>query len=216
MTWAITALAAAPASAEGVSEAARLEARDHFDRGLRLFNQLDNDGALAEFTRAYALTPHNSVLLNIAFVYSAMGRPVEAQDTFDRLLGSPSGLSASELTKVREARDRQLQRIGEIDVESQPSPATIEVDGVESGRTPLTKPLRLSQGKHIVSVLANGYLPMRKEVDVAGAQRARLMFELVATETHLAHLEVHANIPKLDLYLDGEFVGQTPLATSLA
>ena len=48
------------------------EARERFGRGLRLFNDGDNAGALAEFERAYALSPHPSVLYNIGLVNAAV------------------------------------------------------------------------------------------------------------------------------------------------
>jgi hypothetical protein len=216
ITFLLAGLFAVNAQAAAASEADRIEARDHFDRGLRLFNQLDNDGALAEFLRAYALAPHNAVLLNIGLVYAAMGRPVEAKDAFDRLLAQPDGLSVADVNKARESRERQSQRIAEVDIESHPVPASIEVDGVEAGRTPFANPLRLSQGKHIIAALASGYVPLRKEVTLNGSERTRVAFDLVASEGQLAHLVVQSTIPKLDLYLDGEFIAQTPLTGSLA
>ena len=65
---------------------ARAEARERFDRGLRLFEEGDNGGALAEFKRAHELVPNPLVLFNIGLVYAALGRPVEATDALDRVL----------------------------------------------------------------------------------------------------------------------------------
>jgi len=55
--------------------AMKTEASSRFDRGLSLFNEGDNTGALAEFKRAYELIPHPRVLFNIGLVYAAMNRP---------------------------------------------------------------------------------------------------------------------------------------------
>jgi Flp pilus assembly protein TadD len=68
-----TLLGAAPPSAvlaqsSDSSEAARHEARERFDRGLELFNDGDNPGALAEFKRAFELIPNSVVLYNIGLV----------------------------------------------------------------------------------------------------------------------------------------------------
>src|ERR1700727_2890609 len=89
---AATVPGAALAQAPAASEAVRQEARERFDRGLRLFNDGDNPGALAEFKRAFELIPNPLVLYNIGLVYSAMGRPVEAVDALDKVIASADAL----------------------------------------------------------------------------------------------------------------------------
>lgn len=206
-------LSAEPAA---LSDSARNEARERFDRGLRLFNQQDNQGALAEFVRAYELVPHPLVLYNIGLVYAATARPVQAVEAFDRLLGAPAGLTAEKLSRVRLERDRQAALIAEIEIVTPVAGAIVELDGVEVGRTPLTSPLRVASGSHIVGVIAPGYAPSRKSLMVAGKTRTRLEFELVAQAAQLAHLTVRTRLPGADVIVDGERVGTTPLAASLA
>src|SRR5262245_51288347 len=107
-------LSAGPAAAQGnaAGDGIRAEARERFDRGLALFNDGDNAGALAEFRRAYDLVPHRLVLFNIGMVYAAMGRPVEAADTLERVLGDPGPLSPERLALARRTRDEQARRVG--------------------------------------------------------------------------------------------------------
>lgn len=208
---------AAPCWAQAApTEAGREEARERFDRGLRLFNQQDNEGALAEFTRAYQLVPHAMVLYNIGLVHAARGRPVDAVEAFDRLLQAPTGIDAEKLGRVRLERERQAALIGELEIVTSVAGALIELDGVEAGRTPLTKPLRVASGTHVVGVIAQGYAPLRKRVAVASATKTPLAFELVPQEVQLAHLEIRTRVPKLQVFVDGEQVGQTPLPASLA
>ncbi|MGC4088077.1 MAG: PEGA domain-containing protein [Polyangiaceae bacterium] len=209
------AAAQAPEPAKSV-EAAKAEARERFDRGLKLFNQLDNEGALAEFTRAYELVPHPLVLYNIALVYVAMAKPVQAKEAFDRLLAAPAGLDAAKLERVRGERDQQAALIAEVQISTTVNNAVVEVDGVEAGKTPLSAPLRLSSGSHIVGIVASGYVPLRKQVTLAGNTTTPLAFELVPAEAVLAHVEVRSRVPKLEVLLDGQFVGLTPLPASLA
>jgi len=194
---------------------AKAEARDHFDRGLRLFNQLDNDGALAEFTRAQELVPHPMALYNIGLVYAAMGRPVQAVDTFDRILSAPTGLDAAAVERVRMERQRQLGQIAELEVTTAVPNAIVEVDGIEAGRTPLKAPLRIARGTHVVGVVAAGYTPLRKQLNLLGGARTATQFDLVASDAALSHVDVRSQIPGLELYLDGEFIGLTPLPTSV-
>jgi hypothetical protein len=198
------------------SEATRTEARERFDRGLRLFNQQDNQGALAEFLRAYELVPHPLVLYNVGLVYATMGRAVDAQEAFDRLLAAPAGLDAEKLARVHAERARQAVRIAEIEVVSSVPDAIVDLDGVEAGRTPLAAPLRVDSGQHIVGVVAAGHEPLRKSVTLAGQTRTRLEFALVPRAAQLAHLALTSRVPGLEVFVNGERVGTTPLPASLA
>ncbi|HET9931728.1 MAG TPA: PEGA domain-containing protein [Polyangiaceae bacterium] len=197
-------------------EAAKAEARERFDRGLKLFNQLDNEGALAEFTRAYELVPHAVVLYNIALVYAAMSKPVQAKEAFDRLLLAPAGLDPQKLERAMAERDQQAALIAEVEIASAVAGAQIEIDGIAVGKTPLSAPLKLASGSHIIGVVGSGYVPLRKQVTLAGNTRTKLDFELVLADAVLAHIDVRTRIPKLEVLLDGQFVGLTPLPASLA
>jgi hypothetical protein len=209
-------LVASPATAmaaNGVEP--RAEARERFDRGLRLFEEGDSAGALAEFKRAHELVPNPLVLFNIGLVYAALARPVEATDALERVLRDPGGLPADKLERARRTRDEQAGRIARIAVTTS-VPAVIDVDGVEAGRTPLAAPLRIAGGAHVIGVVAMGHLPSRREITVAGGESKEIGFELVATESRLAHLAVESALPGADVLVDGTLVGRTPLPASLA
>src|SRR5260370_8717793 len=76
--WAADAPAAAAPSTAAPSGAVKAEARERFDRGVRLFEKGENAGALAEFKRAYELIPNPLVLFNMGLVYPAINRPIAA------------------------------------------------------------------------------------------------------------------------------------------
>jgi hypothetical protein len=194
---------------------ARAEARERFDRGLRLFEEGDNGGALAEFKRAYELVPNPLVLFNIGLVYAALGRPVEATDALDQVLRDPGRLPADRLPLARRTRQEQAARIAQVAV-SASVPALIDVDGIEAGRTPLPAPLRVAGGTHVIGALAAGHLPLRREITIAGGETKELAFELTPTEARLAHLALDCAIPDAEVLVDGTLVGRTPLAASLA
>ena len=204
-----------PALAQ-VTDAVRAEAREHFDRGLRLFNQQDNEGALAEFQRAYELVPHPMVLYNLGLVLSAAGRPIQAVEAFDKLLASPAGLDAGRLARAKDERARQAALIGEVTVTSSVEGATVEVDGFEVGKTPLAAALRIAQGSHVVALAAPGYAPMQKQINVVGLAKDTVAFELLPSDTQPAHLSVKTSLLESDVFVDDHAVGKTPLAASLA
>jgi hypothetical protein len=192
----------------------KTEARSRFDRGLSLFEDGDNTGALAEFKRAYELIPNPVVLFNIGLTYAAMNRPAEATDALQKLLKDPGSLSQDHIARAKQALSDQIARVAEIAVTSN-VPASVEVDNVEMAKTPISAPLRVAGGSHIVGAVAAGYTPQRKEVTVAGGAKSSVTFELTRLEGTLAHITVKSHLPAADVVVDGEVAGHTPLASSL-
>jgi hypothetical protein len=196
------------------SDGARKEARERFSRGLHLFENGDNGGALAEFQRANELIPNRLVLFNIGLVYTAMDRPVEAAATLDQVLKDKGPLKPENLARAQAVKEEQEKRIALVEVTTN-VPATIEVDGLEAGATPLATPLRVAAGTRVIGALASGHLPARREITVAGQTRAQLALELHPSEARLAHLEIRCALPGADVFVDGLPAGKTPLAASI-
>ncbi len=222
LAWALTfvlsqaLLPSARGQAPTPSDVARAEARERFDRGLRLFNGGDNAGALVEFKRAYDLVANTLVLYNIGLVYAQTGRAVEATDALDRVLSRPGELSAERLAIARRTRDEQAARIASVAVAANVEGARVEVDGIEVGTTPLSASLRITSGTHVVGLVAAGYSPQRKEIAIAGGESQSLTFEVVSMQGKMAHLAVKTHVPGADLYADDQHVGTSPLAASLS
>jgi hypothetical protein len=203
-------------AAQAQSSAARQEARERFDRGLRLFNQDNNEGALAEFARAYELVPHPQVLLNIGLVQAAMHHPLEAVAAFDAVLANPAARGTPEARAAAAHRSEQSALIGEVVVSVDQPGARIELDNLAAGTSPLSATLRVSSGEHIVGVIAPGQYPERQRVVVAGQARVEVHFVLRPLESSFAHLAVRSNTAAADVLIDGAVVGRTPLFASLA
>lgn len=205
-----------PQTTPVLTDAARAEARERFDRGLRLFNTGDNAGALVEFRRAYDLGQNPIVLYNIGLVYGQMGRAVEATDALDQVLASPGTLSPERLALARKTRDEQAARIAQVAVDANVDGARIEIDGIEVGKTPAAAPLRVPGGTHVIGLVAPGYSPQRKEIAIASGEKQSLHFELVTMTGGLAQLIVKTHLPGADVYADDQRIGTTPIATSVA
>jgi hypothetical protein len=201
---------AQPAAADG----ARKEARERFSRGLHLFENGDNGGALAEFKRANELIPNRLVMFNIGLVYAAMDRPVEAAAVLEKVQQDAGPLKAEYVARAQAVKEEQEKRIGVVQVTTN-VPATIEVDGLEAGTTPLAAPLRVAAGTRVIGAVASGHLPARREIIVAGQTRADLALELRPSEARLAHIEIRCALPGADVFIDGIPAGKTPLAASI-
>jgi len=210
------AKAGAEAKPSDLEAAAKSEAAQRFDRGLQLFDEGDNAGALAEFKRTYEVMPNPVVLYNMGLVYAAMGRPVDAVDALTTVINAPS-LSPAQHERAQKTLGEQQARIGRLSITTTPDAARVEVDNVEVARTPLTAPIRVSEGSHIIGVVADGFAYSRKEVVVAGNADATLHFDLVSNEgKRQANLTVSTHIHGADVFVDNEKLGQTPLASSLS
>lgn len=194
----------------------KAEAARRFDRGLALFNEGDNAGALAEFKQTYAIMPNPIVLYNIGLVYAAMGRPVDAVDALSAVVGV-AGLSPEQHDRALATLTDQQARIGRVSVTTVPDGARIDIDGVEVAKTPLTGPLRVAEGSHVIGAVAEGYAHAHKEIVVAGNADASVSFELVLGQSKVpANLTVHSRISDAEVLLDGKSSGKTPLSTSVS
>lgn len=212
----LTLLAATPALA-APEDSARAEARERFDRGLTLFNQGDNQGAIAEFQRAYQLTGNTTVLYNIARVQAAAGEPVAALATLEQLATDPKDLSAARRAQVEALQQEQAQRVGTVLVRTAaPNGARIEVDGMDAGPLTADQVLRLSAGRHVLGVLAVGFHPLRKTVLVAGQERKSVDFELEPLAGALGRVRLQVEPLDVAVRLDGQELGKTPHLVELA
>jgi len=204
------ACAAVSGAAEPDGKAIR-EAKEQYARGQHLFENGDNSGALAEFEHVQEVFPSRLLLYRIALVYVAMDKPVDALESLDELLSDPGSLKPEYLARAKAAKEEQQRRIGELDVKVN-VPAAIEIDGECAGDAPLSAPLPVAAGEHLVAVLAPGHIPVRQSVTVAAQGRAELAFELQPTDAKLAHVTVHSRLLGAEVRVDDELVGKTPLA----
>lgn len=208
-------LAVSSASAQKVEDP-KVEAAARFDRGLALFEEGDNAGALAEFRQAYAMFANPVVRYNIGLVFAAMNRPVDAADALREVV-SDTKLSEAQRERAKKTLAEQEARIGRLNVTTTPAGARIAIDDVEVATTPLASPIRVASGSRIVGAVAEGYVPTRKEIVIAGNTDETLHFDLVrATAVRPASLTVRSRLTGADVFVNGKAAGRTPLSTSLS
>ena len=75
--------------------------------------------------------------------------------------------------------------IGYINVTSQPQGATVTVDSIRSGTTPVTK-IETKTGQHKISVYLNHYTDQHRTVIVGAGKTANVHFRLSPTELYLS------------------------------
>jgi hypothetical protein len=193
----------------------RAEAAERFDRALRLVNEGDLSGGLAEFQRAHVLMPSPVLLYNIGLVHAALHRPVASARALEKALAHPEALRPNEIEQARQILQEQTDMLGHVDVAASVKEGIVEVDNVEVDKLPLAGPLDVAGGPHVIGVISPGYAPARREIVVAGREHAEVRLELVAIEGLLAHIAVRCRVPAADVLVDGERVGKTPLEASI-
>lgn len=189
----------------------RQEAASRFGAAIRLFDEKDYAGALAEFRRANDLAPNPVVAYNIARCYEALGRPVDAVRALAPLL-VPGGAPEDQRARAADMTQKLEGRIGSLTIQGEAPGAHVEIDGFDVGVMPLKAPLSVAAGTRIVTIVATGYAPFRTEVVVAGKASASVDVKLVPTEAKLARLEVKSNVPGAEVRIAGQTIGKTPLS----
>lgn len=163
-----------PAMQPAPTEADLSAAREHFDRGIRLFDQGDNDGALAEFQRAWELSRRPSVLFNIAATNQALRRYGDAIAALERFLAEAPAEPRRQRRDAEHTLEELRQLIAHVRVVLDPEDATLVLDGrVQPTRTDLI----VGPGTHRIQASRDGHRSLTEEFTIASG---------VTREIHLA------------------------------
>jgi tetratricopeptide (TPR) repeat protein len=169
------------ADSSKLAHSARLEAREHFERGLALVKTGDLARAVDAFDAAYTLSPKFSVLYNLGQALAALGRPVAAKRALEQYLEQggeqvPTNRRARAVELIKE----QQRRIGFVVIRSAQHGAELLVDGEQVGRTPLVEPVPLAAGQHGIVAQAAGFRVFTTSIAVAPEATTEIVIELTA------------------------------------
>ena len=188
-------------SAEATAEATA-EARRHFKLGIKLYQDANYPGALAEFEAAYATKPGPGSLQNVALCQKALFRYREAAATLEQLLRAHgSELSEGETKAVTEAIAELHGLVGSIVVTVEPSEAKVSIDGRPVPLSELRAGVEVNVGEHTLIADLAGYARLSRVVRVASGQKPLLIeLKLKATD---GFLNVIASDPRAAIAIDG-------------
>ena len=225
---ALRALAQAPAPAGSTAPSAsgsagaddakkKEEAKEHFVKGLQLFQEEAWDAALAEFTVSMSLFPTRNAMKNAAVCLRQLGRFDEALTMYENLLKQFAGqIPPQDLETVNKAVTDLRGLTGTIEIVSNVTGATVVIDGKERGKTPLAAPVIVSAGTRIVRVSKEGYVPFEAKPIIAGkgAIKVQANLEALARSGRIKVSEVGGAV--MTVIVDGAEVGKTPYEGVLA
>lgn len=165
-------------------DAARRDAKSHFESGVDAFQMKRFAEAVQEFELAYKAFPAFQVLYNIGQVNVALGRHVEAiRALADYLSQGGPQVSAERRAEVEAELRRQYEFVGRLRFEVEPDGATLSIDGVPIGRTPLEAPVFVTAGTHAIEARLVGYgiRTTTTEVPPNGERLVEMRLERLAT-----------------------------------
>ncbi len=135
--------------------------------------------ALEFFEQSYALTPDPIILYNIGRVASRLGNLARARETLELYMQQEKDPAA--LERAHAALEDVLARWkGSILVTSSIPGATVALDGASPQPLPLSRPVDVSPGRHVVAVAAEGYGAFEREVEVRAGEAVQVVAELVS------------------------------------
>ncbi|MEZ4372048.1 MAG: PEGA domain-containing protein [Polyangiaceae bacterium] len=188
---------------KSVSDSDRESSRVHFRKGIKLFQDGNFVGALAEFQASYKLKPAGSTLQNIALCQKQLFRYSEAAETLADLLKTHgSELTEEEKTSVRQTMEELEGLVGRVSISVIPSSAKVSVDGRTLTPEQLSEPVRLNVGEHRIRVESPGYAPVDQTVRIASGDAAKpYNFELRAVK---GFVEIVASDAGAAIAIDGQ------------
>ncbi len=157
-----------------------VEADERFRRGVQLYNETNFSAALVEFQRAYDIDPKYQVLYNIAETYYQLQDYANALKTYQRYLQEGGNKIAAKRRKDVETEIEKLtKRVAMLTITTSEPGATVSVDDVVVGKTPL-EPLSVSAGRRKITATLAGRIPVTETVDLAGGDQKTLQLVIAA------------------------------------
>lgn len=112
----------------------------------------------------------------------------------------------------RRRRRRRRARHGYLAISSSTTGAKVFIDGALIGRVPLDRKIKLRAGKHTVKIVKRGFTQYLDVVRIRRRRTQKVDIDLLPVS---AALVVKASVKNARVFVDGKFVGLTPVDTDI-
>ncbi|MDW8250569.1 MAG: PEGA domain-containing protein [Myxococcales bacterium] len=200
----------APAKKKSLKESLKGEALEAFNRGVELYKNQNFEGAKAEFEQAYNLSKDVRLLFNVAIAERDAKRYSRAVARLEQLLQEGDELSDKDKQDARDLLEGLKQYTAPITVSVNEPDATVFVDDIEVGKSPLNKPLTVDVGERNIVARKVGFLDASKRITVSGGKADKVELNLEAAQKK-GMLSVRATgAPSAVVFVDGVEQGLAP------
>jgi tetratricopeptide (TPR) repeat protein len=180
------AVGAAPSGAEPPAQepsagaSSRQSASQAFELGKAHWARGELSQALAEFERAYRLSPAYQVLYDIGAVNVKLEQWARARQAFELYLAlGADQLSKDQIQEVRVHLDALNKRTATLTLILNVPGAEVQVDGTKLETTTISG-LIVDTGEHVVRVSKPGFHPLEQVVQAADGENLHLVFPLAS------------------------------------
>lgn len=170
--------------------------------------------ALSAYVEAYALTKDPALLYNKGRALQAVGeypQALEELNAFDK--AAPPELRARVPGLAKQLADLRA-RVTVVSIACDTPGARVRFRDRSLGECPLPPGLVLASGRGTLEVLADGFFPYLRELDLSPGGVASLDVRLASKAT-TGVLVVKSNVPNAEVAIDGKSFGMVPLEASL-
>lgn len=157
------------------------EARAHFNRGVKFYQDSDFRSALVEFQEAYRIAPNPKLYFNIAQTYEELGDFAGAMQSFRDYLAQSEGLPKARRTEVEKALKRLESHVATAKITVNETGADVSLEGerhVDLGKSPLPAAVLVNGGKWTVVAKKDGFVTAEEPMTVAGGDTKEISLTL--------------------------------------
>jgi len=190
------------AESPGTENADSAKAAARFQQAVELYREGSYEGALAEFRKAYEVSPSYRVLYNIAQTQYVLHDFVGAYKSLMQYMTEGSGeIPADRRTQVDEMFAKLGERIAHVQISANVAGANIRIDDVSVGNSPLPEAIPVNVGTRKVSAFKAGSPEAIRMVTVAGKERVKVDLQIAEPMGASARLAPRAASPVASLSL---------------
>lgn len=178
-----------------------------------LMDQDRHADALALYARAYELTADPALLYNQGRALEAMGEYPDALDKLEKFQRDASPALRAKVPGLHDLIVDLRGRIATLVVTTNATGARLLVREKAIGIIEKEKKLRVRAGAASVEVVAEGYIPFKKELDLTAGTVVKIDAQLVLKKSDA--LIIVRTRPNADIAVDGKAIGRAPLELRL-
>lgn len=180
-------------------------AKSEYEAAKILYADGDFAGSALKFHHAYVLSNDARLLWNEAAAEKNQRHYARVEALIREYLQKGGAKTEADKADAQALIETVRAFIGDLNVTSTENGATVYVDDVQVGVTPLPAPLRIDMGLRRVRVVKPGFTDFSKNVEIVGGGQSNLAVELVA-EAHQGTLRVVGSVDST-IRVDGKVVG---------
>jgi hypothetical protein len=170
--------------------------------------------ALAAYDEAYGIAPTAALLYNRGRALQFLGRFPEALDAIEAFARDAPPELRDRVPGLPRLLEELRGRVGSLVVTTPVGGARVLVNDKQVGITPMASPIGIAAGHLSIEVFAEGYFPMRREVDLPGKGSRAVDFPLVSRDTS-GLLVVRSRVAAARIRVDDRMLGLAPVEAGL-